>query len=191
MNSNLSMSGNNNRQFYGIHHVKEVEDEQDLFRAYADFAFYHSSNAVEMYENGAAVVQSKDQKMLFLQLACLKRDVINKLRTDRDRSNEPFPNAQSARKSVSNPFVRYLRDVELSPQTTLKEAFNYAYGKETKTLTLYEKMARAAYIPSTKVLFEYLIESQRGHILFLDSQLAITNGDLNRPRPETLELEYA
>ena len=82
-------------------------------------------------------------------------------------------------------------DTELSPQTTLKESFDFAYTKETKTLALYEKMSSAAQFDSTRVLFEYLIESQRGHIHYLDSQVAISNGDLNRPVSEMLELEYA
>lgn len=189
MHSATMVKNVKNSRLTGIHQVKAVDNEQDLFKAYSDFAYYHSSNAAEMYENGAAAVQSRDEKMLFLQLACLKRDMTNKLRMD--RPNEPFSFAHSARRSDANAYARYLMDVELSPRTTLKEAFDYAYDKEIKTLNLYEKMAKAAYLSSTKVLFDYLIESQRSHILFLDSQLAITNGDLNRPVPVTLELEYA
>jgi len=172
----------------GIHHVRVIHDEEELSKAYFDFAYFHSKNAAEMYENAAMVLQLPDQKSLFLQLACRKRDVLNTLRMDRA---DTIVNITSVRKSNMGSMAKYLMDTELSPRTTLKESFDFAYGKETKTLALYQKMAAAANLGSIKALFDFLIESQRGHIQYLDSQLAISNGDLNRPVPEMLELACA
>lgn len=172
----------------GFHRVTIIDNEDELSKAYFDFAYFHSRNAAEMYENAVAVLQLPEQKALFLQLACRKREVLNRLKMER---SDTIVSGNSARKSGAGSFTKYLMDSELTPHTTLKESFDFAYGKETKTLTLYEKMSLAAYLQPTKVLFEYLIASQRSHILYLDSQLAISNGDLNRPIPEVLELEYA
>lgn len=172
----------------GIHHVTIINKEEELSKAYFDFAYYHSKNAAETYENAAGILKLPEQKSLFLQLAYRKRDVLNRLKMGRFAAVD-FD--KSAKASGAGAVVHSRFGVELSPQTTVKACFDFAYGKETRTLALYEKMSRAVHHHSIKVLFDYLIESQRGHILYLDSQLAIFNGDLNRPIPETRELEYA
>jgi rubrerythrin len=176
-------------QSRGIRHVRVISDEEELSKAYFDFAYFRSKNAEKMYENAAAVLPLPEQKALFLQLACRKRDVLTTLKMDRPDTVVTY---NSARQSGLGSMVKYLMDTELSPHTTLKESFDFAYDKETKTLALYEKMAGVANVRSTRVLFDFLIESQRRHIQYLDSQLAISNGDLNRPVPEMmLELAYA
>jgi rubrerythrin len=172
----------------GIHHVTIIDNEEELSKAYFDFAFYHSKNAAETYENAAVALKMPEQKSLFLQLAYRKRDVLNRLKMGRFAA---IDFNKSAKASGAEAVVHSRSGADLTPHTTLKACFDFAYGKETRTLALYEKMSGAVHHHSIKTLFDYLIESQRGHIRFLDSQLAISNGDLNRPIPETRELEYA
>ena len=175
-------------QSNSIHYVSIVNNEDELSKAYFNFAFFHSTNAAEMYENAVSVLSLPEQKSLFLQLACRKREVANKLKMER---SDTVHFANSPRNNGMGSSIRYLMDPELTSRTTLKEAFDFAYTKETRTLVLYEKMSSAAHIRSTRVLFEYLLESQRGSLLYLDSQVAISNGDLNRPIPGIPELAYA
>lgn len=182
------MSRKNNPVQGGLRHVKAIDSDEELLKAYSDFAFYHTRNAAELYEYAAALVQSRDQKVLFLQLACRKKDVLHKLMMGR---SETHLRAEAAKNGGLGPFPRFLRDAGLSLRTTLKEAFSFAYNKEAATLALYEKMANAANLFSIKMLFDYLIESERQHVVYLDSQLSITNGDLDRPAIADVELEYA
>ena len=162
------------------------DDEEKLFKPYFNFVYYHTINAAEMYENALTYLQLRSQKILFSQLACLKRDVINKLRMNRFDTIVP---ADSAGRANGSSFNSYLLDVELSPLTTFKEAFDFAYGKETKTTVLYEGLVKTDHPLPIKVLLNCLIESQRNHILFLDSQLGTPNGDLDHRVPAALELE--
>lgn len=175
-------------QSNSIHYVSIVNNEDELSKAYFDFAFFHSSNAVEMYENAVSVLALPEQKSLFLQLACRKREVVNKLKME---CSDTVHFANSPRNSGTGSSGKYRMDPELTTRTTLKEAFDFACTKETRTLALYEKMSSAAHIRLARVLFEYLLESQRGALLYLDSQVAISNGDLNRPIPGMPELVYA
>jgi len=177
-----------NSRGHGLRQVKALDSEEELLKAYSDIAVYHTRNAAELYENAAALVQSRDQKVMFLQLACRKKDVLHTLMIGR---SDTHLRAGALESGGLGPFPRLLMDAGLSLKTTLKEAFNFAYNKEAATLSLYEKMANAATILSIKVLFDYLMESERLHVRYLDSQLSITNGDLDRPGPAERELENA
>lgn len=188
MNGYSNLVAEQNLQFQGIRHATNGNNEGELFKAYLDFAYYHLKNAAEMYENAATVLQLQQQKALFSQLACRKREVISKLRLN---GYDTPADVNSTGRSGVSPFTRYLMDVELTPLMTRKEAFDFAYGKETKTLAIYEKLAGTAHLFSIKLLFNYLLESQRQHLVYLDTQMAISNGDLERLIPAELELEYA
>jgi hypothetical protein len=184
--NNATVKGNY-PQSDGIHHATISDNEKGMFKAYFDFAWYHTINAAGMYENMVTFLKLRGQKILFSQLASRKKEVINELRMN--RFGAPVPE-NSARCAGVSSFTSYLLDIELSPLMTLNDAFDFAYNKETNTLALYGELVKT--VPShvsIKVFFDYFIESQRNHILFLDSQLAIAKGDLNCPVPAALEPE--
>jgi rubrerythrin len=172
--------------FDGVHPATISADEEELYRPYFDFPYYNTIYTAGMYENMVTFLKLRNQKILFSQLACRKREVISKLSTTRFGVWVPGDFARCA--GVSS-FTSYLLSVDLSPLMTLKDAFDFAYGKETKALALYGELVKTAPHVSIEALFDYFIESQRSHILFLDSQLAISKGDLDCPTPAALELE--
>jgi hypothetical protein len=186
MNPNNTMVKGNYPQFDGVPSATISVDEEELYKPYFDFPFYNTIYTAGMYENMVTFLKLRNQKNLFSQLASRKRDVINKLMMT--RFGTPVPGDFARYAGVSS-FTGYLLDVELSPLITLKQAFDFAYGKEIKTLALYRELVKTAPHVSIEALFDYFIESQRDHILFLDSQLAIAKGDLNCPVPDALEME--
>lgn len=174
--------------FDGIHYatVYDSDNEEDLFKAYYDFAYNQTINAACIYESAMNVMQSRSQKILFLQLACRKRDVINKLRMNWPGALVP---GNSARQAGVRSFTSYLPDVGLSPLSTLKETLDFAYDKETQTLARYEKLAKIVHRLPIKALFDLLIGSQLDNVLFLDFQMAVPDKDSNCPVSADWELE--
>jgi len=174
--------------FDSIHNetVSDSGNEEDLFKAYFDFAYNHTINAGCLYESAMHVMQSRRQKNLFLQLAYRKRDVINKLRMNWPGALVP---GNSARQAGVRSFTSYLPDVGLSPLSTLKETLDFAYDKETQTLARYEKLAQTAHRLPTKALFYLLMVSQLDNVLFLDFQMSVPDEDSNCPVSVDGELE--
>lgn len=152
----------------GIHHATVSNEEKDLFRAYHSFACHHTVNDADMYENAASIASLNEQKNLFSGLAGSKRTVVQKLEMNGSYNPVSFTNRS---KTNAGNLTRYIMDLDTTPLITLKDAINLAYRRENKTLLLYEKILKTASFPSIKILFDYLIETQREHIAYITQQL--------------------
>ena len=158
--------------FNGLRHATVGNGEEEILEAYLAFAYNLTLNNAEKYETAAANSGLDEQKTLFSQLACRKREVAHRLKINRsdaallfemEKKHPPFPQAVTA------------IDLEVDPLFTLNNVFDFAYRREYKTLAVYEKLAKAVLIPSVRILFDYLVESQMEHIRYLDSQVAVAN----------------
>jgi rubrerythrin len=158
--------------FNGIHHTTVGNGEEEILEAYLAFAYYHSRSNAEKYENAAANSRLGEQRTLFSQLACRKREVVHRLKINRSDAALLF---EMEKKSPGFPEEGSAIDFEVDPLFTLNNAFDFAYRREYKTLAMYEKLAKAVYISSVRILFDYLVESQMEHIRYLDTQVAVAN----------------
>lgn len=176
------------RLFNGIHRVIIIDEKDALFEAYLEFAFFHTLHDAVRYERIAAGSHSHEWKYLFAQLACRKREVLQTLK----RNRSEFVSLDFAHREKNE---TVLAEKEVPPQdqksafSTEKQVFEYIYERENRTLDLYRKMADGIRLPSVRVLFNYLIESQRGHMRFCDSRLACVNERFDIPTAETTEPE--
>jgi rubrerythrin len=158
--------------FNGLRHATVGNGEEEILEAYLAFAYYHTLNNAEKYENAAANSRLDEQKTLFSQLACRKREVAHRLKSNRSDAALLF---EREKKHPNFPQEGAEIDSEVDPLFTLNNAFDFAYRREYKTLAVYEKLAKAVHIPSVRVLFDYLMESQVEHIRYLDTQVAVAN----------------
>lgn len=168
----LTMEPESARQhllFSGIHHSSATTSEDDIFRAYVEFACHRTDNDAAMYENAASLAPLYEQKHLFLQLAGRKRETLQKVRMT--RSAGPFT-LSSLKKAQGHSLAQYILDLETTPLLTAEDACNLATRRENKTLLLYEKLLSTATHASIRGLFEMLVASQREHIGYIATQLA-------------------
>jgi len=160
------------KRFEGIYRATVINTEKDLYRAYLDFAMYHAQKTVAIYESAVPCCDLTAQRLLFTQLAILKREVIDRLIMN--GATVPVLHTPERNRGVA-----YYRDVlagvDASKIKTLQDALDFAYKKETKALTLFETLTETVNLFSINMLFDYLIESQRGHILFLDTQMTVAS----------------
>ena len=159
----------------GNNHTTTIADkaEDEVFKAYIEFAYYHTINDAVMYEKAVLISRLKEQKALFSQLSCRKRDVLNKLKVNRSNTAIALTLPQETGRSSSN---SYQPDMDTITFFTLEDAFDFAYQREKNTLALYDKLQKTAHYPLSKTLFDYLKEIQFTTIEFLDAQLSIANG---------------
>lgn len=162
------------------------KDEDEIFKAYIEFAYYHTINDAEMYEKAVLICRLKEQKTLFSQLACRKREVLNKLKMNRTNFTIALtPPGEIGLGSLN----RYLPDMDTIHFFTLEDAFDFAYRRENKTLGLYNKLQKTTHYSMSKLLFDYLIEAQSNLIQYLDAQLSATNGGSYDPVQAGSQLE--
>jgi hypothetical protein len=154
--------------YNGIHHAMTSNDQEDLFRAYQSFACHHTINDADMYENAASIASLSEQKKLFWGLSGCKRAVVRNLKRNGSDNSVSFT---SPKNTNAGTLTRHIIDLDTTPLITLEDAINLAYWRETKTLLLYEKLLKAAGLPSIKTLFDYLMETQREHIAYITQQL--------------------
>jgi rubrerythrin len=161
---------NRHLHFRGINHVLTVDSETEVFKAYIEFAFHHTEKDVEAFENAASDSALEEQKILFLHLAWMKREVIDKLKIHRRGTSSAY-NAENGRTGTSY-LERKVRE-ELRPFTTINDAFDFAWQRENRTHALYEKLGKTAQLSSVKVLFDFLLASQRHIIIYLKTQSTV------------------
>jgi hypothetical protein len=168
-----------NRQlhFNGAHTATIPADEEDILSAYVQFAFHRTNNEVEMYENAATFAPLLEQKQLFVQLACKKREVLLKLKTNQPVSRSTI-NVFS-KKAPGSSLTRYILDLDSTPLLTIEDAFNLAYWRENKTALLYEKLAASVSHHSTRELFAFLLAAQRDCIDFITRRISQACPDVN------------
>jgi hypothetical protein len=95
--------------FNGIHHSSENTSEDNILRAYVEFACHRTGNDAGMYENAASLAPLYEQKLLFLHLAGRKRETLQKLRMT--RSAGPIT-LSSPKKASGYSLARYILDME-------------------------------------------------------------------------------
>ena len=160
------------RGMYGIQHTTIRTYDEDILNAYVQFAYHHTGNDIEMYENAATLAPLTDQKQLFFQLACIKGETLLRL-----RKNYPHaPSVWSAQggKSPAGSLTRYILDLESSSLLTLDDALNLAYWRENKSMLLYEKLRDSVYSPAVSALFGILILTQQECIAHITQRIART-----------------
>lgn len=155
--------------YNGINHVTVGDNAAEVFKAYLNFALHHTINDAEVYDNAAANSRLSEQKKLFVQLACRKKEVIDKLKMHRSDSTFIYV---AGWKQTGYSLAEHQKEVESVPPATMNGTLNFAYQREHRTLALYEKLGKTAHLSSVRVLFDYLLESQRHQILYLTTQCA-------------------
>jgi hypothetical protein len=156
--------------FSGINHVSADDGETGVYNAYLEFAFHHSANDAEVYNNASSDSRLSEQKNLFMQLAFRKKEIADKLKMY--RSDSSFA---AERKQAGPSLAKHHQETASRTFTSMNDSLNFAFQRESRTLALYEKLAKTAIIPSIRKLFDYLLESQRNQILFLTTQCAAVN----------------
>jgi rubrerythrin len=154
----------------GIHHAIIPADEEDILSAYVQYAFHHTNNDVEMYENAATLAPLIEQKQLFLQLACRKRVILLRLKINLPDSSSML--VANSRKTPGSSLTRYILDLDSTPLLTVEDAFNLAHWRENKTMLLYEKLLSSLTNQSTRVLFDFLLAEQRDCIDFITRSIS-------------------
>jgi rubrerythrin len=154
----------------GIHHAIIPADEEDILSAYVQYAFHHTNNDVEMYENAATLAPLIEQKQLFLQLACRKREILLKLKMSLPVSSPMMK--ENSKKAPGSSLTRYILDLDSTPLLTIEDAFNLAYWRENKTTLLYENLLSSLTHHSTRMLFDFLLAEQRDCIDFITRSIS-------------------
>jgi rubrerythrin len=168
---NTTIARNRPLHFNGFNHVSVDDTEAGVFEAYLEFAFHRTANDAEVYENAATSSPLSEQKNFFIQLACLKKEVADKLKVLRPEYSFIYSGGWQQSEPQS---VKQDQEADYGMLATMNDAINFAFPRESKTLALYEKLSKTAHRSSVRVLFDYLLESQRHQLLFLTTQCAVT-----------------
>jgi rubrerythrin len=163
-------TANRQLRFNGIHHATISTDKEDILNAYVQFVYHHTNNDIEMYENMASHAPLIEQKQLFLQLACRKKEVLLKLKGNLPVSTAGITGRYG--KKPASSLTRFILDLDSMPLLTVENAINFAYWRENKTLALYEKLQESAVRDSLRLLFDVLVASGREHIDFITRYIA-------------------
>ena len=158
-------------QYCGPTQVTVADGEQGIFAAFVEFAVHRTISDWEVYENAGKNASSRNQKILFIQLSCRKKEVLSKLNVQRDdysilRSTVKF--------RTNSPMVRFQEKIENDLFVTFEDALNFATQQACGTLDVYKKLEKIMQFSSTKALFEYLVKSQNSIIDFLNSQRSVS-----------------
>jgi rubrerythrin len=144
-------------QYFGINQVTVADGEDGIFSAFIELAFQHTQNDSMVYEYAALHSTNPTQKILFIQLACRKIEVLNKLKMQRSDS-ALLRSAQQSHNGYSLSW--YLKEIESAPLITMEDSMKFAIQRECRTFALYKKLEKIMLYDSTKALFEYLVNSQ-------------------------------
>ncbi|HEX7511194.1 MAG TPA: hypothetical protein VF335_07840, partial [Chitinivibrionales bacterium] len=147
------------------------DGEKGIFAAFIEFAFRHTVNDLEAYENAAQNASERNQKILFIQLSCRKKEVFSKLKMQRADHSILHATVKSQNKGSS---LRFQKKTENDILISLEDALNFATQRESGTLEVYKKLEKIMQFSSTKTLFEYLVKSQNSIIDFLYSQRSVS-----------------
>jgi len=167
----LTRKSHNSNQYVhlnGTHRIMVPTDEEDIFRAYFELAYYHTVNDAEMYENAESIFLLHDSIKIFLQMACRKRETIQTLKMNRFEISIPYSRSNNIGKGM---LTRYAINSLTTLLVTRENAYNFIAKREYKTLLLFKKILNSTTLSSITVLFDFLIESQREHIAFIAAEV--------------------
>jgi hypothetical protein len=162
--------------FRGMLETAALDCEEGLFASLLDLAVHHTSNYSEMYENAAMDAVRQEQKIIFLQLAYRKSDLLTKLKRYR---SEFFLGHTMAKLPGDLPFFKGACAKSPVPPVSLYESLDFAFEKENAILSLYKKLNDAMQHKATKALFDYLIAAQCDCLIYLIMQYAIPITKMN------------
>lgn len=136
----------------------------EVFNAYLEFAYHHTLNDAEIYENARTISRLPEQKNLFIQLACRKSDVADRLRLYMsDSAIAHF----TKRTPAGHALVKKIKDTESFTFPTMDDAVTFASQRESRTTAFYKKLSKTANLAAVRAMFDFLLESQRRHLLYI------------------------
>jgi rubrerythrin len=162
--------------FHGILETAALDCEEGLFASLLDLAIHHTSNYSEMYEHAAMDSARQEQKIIFLQLAYRKSDLLAKLKRYR---SEFFLGHSASKPAGYSQFVKGACEKSPVPPVSLYESLDFAFEKENAVLSLYKKLNDAMHHTATKSLFDFLIAAQCDCLIYLIMQYSIPITKMN------------
>jgi len=157
--------------YYGPTQITVADGEKGIFAAFIEFAVRHTINDMEIYENAARNASVQNQKILFIQLSCRKKEVLSKLKLQRANYSILYSTEKLRNNGSLSRFQKKTEDVLL---ISFEDALNFATQRECGTLEVYKKLEKIMQLSSTKTLFEYLVKSQNSFMDFLSSQRSVS-----------------